>query len=112
MGIAVPMVRVPDRTYRTKVAGDEQKPPRYWDLHEYLPNQEKVEHKKRKSVYLGRSERIHPERYTRTQRHRFLPPSGEWPQEFEHWVQGIVWLQRLYRQHNPDAGLLPLDIGT
>lgn len=104
----MPMVRVPDRTFRTRVPGDECRPARWYDHWEYLPGQEATPHKWRRKVYLGRSERLNPERYTRTKEHRFYPASGEWPQKFERWIEGIIWLQQLYRQHNPNSGLKPL----
>jgi hypothetical protein len=106
------MVKVPALTFRVRVEGDEYSPPRYWDIWEYLPNQSKRPKPCRRKVYLGRSDRMDPGSLKRTKEHMFIPSTGDWPKRFTNWVEGIVWLQKLYREKNPGSGLTPLDTGT
>lgn len=100
----MPMVRVSDRTFRVRVKGDTARPPRYWDLREWLPHQEEVSPSERISVYLGRSERLEGVRLTRIAKFRFFPENGEWPKDFARWVDGVKWLHDKYREQHPGFG--------
>lgn len=100
----MPMVRVSDRTFRVRVKGDDARPPRYWDLREWLPHQETVSPAERVSIYLGRSERLEGERLTRIAKFRFFPENGEWPKDFTRWVDGVKWLHDRYKANHPDFG--------
>lgn len=76
--------KVNKHTYRKRGSAD--KPPTWYDNYYRGPESDGEE------VFLGRSERL--ERHLH---HRFYPVSGEWPQVFRGWTNGVEWLLECWR---------------
>lgn len=94
----MPMTPVPPGTFRVRVPGDTARPPKWWEIRQYLPGQDHIPPRHRESVSLGHSERLPRDRW-----HRFYPATGEWPREVRGWTAGVRWLQEIRRGHRDQA---------
>ncbi len=90
--------------------GDDASPPGFWRVYQYIGEWESQPPGQRASVFLG----VWQKMSRKDSQCLVTPASGEWPQPFGSFNDGVGWLQEVFTSHVPgarfqDASTIPLD---